>query len=156
MIYVMSDLHGAYEKYIKMLEKIKFSDDDTIYIIGDVIDRGKDSIKILQDMMCRFNVYPILGNHEVMALTVLKELMVEITNDNAENYLTESIMQSYIDWTFNGGNVTLQEFQKLSKEDKLDIIDYLEEFTPYETIDMNDKTYILVHAGLNNFRRCHW
>lgn len=151
MIYVMSDLHGAYEKYLEMLEKINFSDDDTLYVIGDVIDRGQDSIKILQDMMNRYNVYPILGNHELMAITVLKQLMVQITSDNAETYLTESIMQSYIDWTFNGGNTTLQEFQKLTNEQKYDIISYLEEFTPYETIDINDKTYILVHAGLNNF-----
>ncbi len=151
MIYVMSDLHGSYDKYIKMLEKIHFNDDDTLYIIGDVIDRGKDSIKILQDMMVRTNIYPILGNHEVMALSVLKHLMVEITSDNAENYLTEELMQSYIDWTFNGGNATIKEFKQLSKEEKWDIIDYLEEFSPYETLDINNKTFVLVHAGLNNF-----
>lgn len=153
MIYAISDIHGAYDKYIKMLEKIKFNDDDTLYVIGDVIDRGKDSIKILQDMMNRANVFPILGNHEIMALSVLKDLMVEVTDKNAESYLTEELMQSYIDWTFNGGNATIQEFKKLSKEEKWDIIDYLEEFTPYETIDINDKTFILVHAGLNNFSK---
>ena len=85
MIYAISDIHGAYDKYIKMLEKIKFNDDDTLYVIGDVIDRGKDSIKILQDMMNRANVFPILGNHEIMALSVLKDLMVEVTDKNAES-----------------------------------------------------------------------
>ena len=34
MIYAMSDLHGCYEKYIKLLEKIKFSNNDTLYILG--------------------------------------------------------------------------------------------------------------------------
>ena len=29
MIYVMSDIHGFYNKYIKMLEKIRFGRDDT-------------------------------------------------------------------------------------------------------------------------------
>jgi len=149
----MSDLHGQYDKYIKMLEKIKFNDDDVLYIIGDVIDRGPDSIKILQDMMLRPNVYPVLGNHELMALEVLRHLMVEVTQENAESYLTEEIMQAYIDWTFNGGNTTLQEFNHLSNDEKLDLIDYLNEFTPYETIDINDRTYILVHAGLNNFEK---
>ena len=28
MTYVMSDIHGMYEKYLKMLDVIKFSDDD--------------------------------------------------------------------------------------------------------------------------------
>jgi len=67
MSYVMSDLHGCYDKYMQMLEKIKFSDNDTLYILGDIIDRGDDGIKILLNMMNRNNTIPILGNHEYMA-----------------------------------------------------------------------------------------
>ena len=47
MTYVMSDIHGQYEKYAQMLEKISFSDEDTLYILGDVLDRGDHSMKIL-------------------------------------------------------------------------------------------------------------
>ena len=36
--YVMSDLHGCYEEFIKMLELIDFSDKDELYILGDVIE----------------------------------------------------------------------------------------------------------------------
>lgn len=39
MIYVISDIHGCYDKYIKMLEKIRFSSEDTLYVLGDVLDR---------------------------------------------------------------------------------------------------------------------
>ena len=45
-IYVLSDLHGHYNIFIKMLEKINFSDDDVLYILGDCCDRGPDSLKI--------------------------------------------------------------------------------------------------------------
>ena len=38
MQYVMSDIHGQYDKYLAMMDKIRFSDDDHLYIIGDVID----------------------------------------------------------------------------------------------------------------------
>ena len=62
--YVMSDIHGDYEGYLKILDKIKFSDSDVLYINGDVIDRGMGGIKILQHMMMHSNIYPILGNHE--------------------------------------------------------------------------------------------
>jgi len=41
-IYVLSDLHGHYNIFIKMLEKINFSDDDVLYILGDCCDRGPD------------------------------------------------------------------------------------------------------------------
>ena len=44
-IYVLSDLHGHYNIFIKMLEKINFSDDDVLYILGDCCDRGPDSLK---------------------------------------------------------------------------------------------------------------
>ena len=72
MIYVMSDIHGEYEKYKAMLEKINFTDDDVLYVLGDVIDRGPEPVKILADMSMRHNVYPVFGNHELMALDVLK------------------------------------------------------------------------------------
>lgn len=34
MLYAMSDLHGEYQKYLAMLEKIKFSQEDTLYLLG--------------------------------------------------------------------------------------------------------------------------
>ena len=34
MIYVMSDIHGMYEKYEKMLKQIDFSEKDTLYVLG--------------------------------------------------------------------------------------------------------------------------
>ena len=49
--YVISDIHGNYEKYRKMLQLINFNEEDILYILGDVIDRGEHGIKILQHMM---------------------------------------------------------------------------------------------------------
>ena len=61
MIYAMSDIHGCYEKYRDMLETIKFAADDTLYVLGDVLDRGPDGFKILLDMAARPNVVGLLG-----------------------------------------------------------------------------------------------
>ena len=41
VIYVLSDIHGMYDKYQQMLAKIDLKPEDTLYILGDVIDRGK-------------------------------------------------------------------------------------------------------------------
>lgn len=68
MIYVMSDIHGEYDRYKAMLEKIQFSDDDTMYIIGDVIDRKPGGVDILKDIVTRTNVKFLIGNHEQMML----------------------------------------------------------------------------------------
>ena len=151
MIYVMSDLHGCYKEYLKALEAINFNDNDELYILGDIVDRGSEPIKLLQDMMLRPNVFPIIGNHDYMALTVLKRLCVEITEENAESYLNENDLMNYAHWIKDGGNVTCEQFQKLSREEQHDIIDYLEEFTLYEEIHVNHRDYVLVHAGLNPF-----
>lgn len=88
MIYVMSDLHGNYDKYIEMLDLIHFSDKDTLYILGDVVDHGEDWLKILYGMIRRYNVYSILGNHEYIAIHCLKRLKNEITEESL-NELTE-------------------------------------------------------------------
>ena len=41
----MSDIHGCFDKYQKMLRRIDFAPEDTLYVLGDVIDRGPDGIK---------------------------------------------------------------------------------------------------------------
>ena len=40
MTYTVSDIHGCYDKYIKLLKKIDLGSDDTLYVLGDVIDRA--------------------------------------------------------------------------------------------------------------------
>ena len=52
MIYCMSDIHGELDRFKAMLDLINFSSDDTLYIIGDVIDRhpgGVEILKIIKD-----------------------------------------------------------------------------------------------------------
>ena len=49
--YVMSDLHGSYDGYISILEQINFSNEDILYVDGDVIDRGRDGLKIILDVL---------------------------------------------------------------------------------------------------------
>lgn len=151
MIYVMSDVHGCYDKYKAMLEKISFSRNDTLYILGDIIDRGEDGIKILLDMMNRPNVLPILGNHELMAYSVLKRLNVEITEDNCSSQLDYNTMKAWQEWMSNGGAPTQREFTILNHAKRERILNYLENFSLYEGVSANGKDFVLVHTGLTNF-----
>lgn len=149
-MYVMSDLHGQYEAYIKMLEKIDFSEDDTLYILGDIVDRGPNPIKILKDMMQRPNVISLVGNHEIMMCECCKFLLKEITEENIDE-LDDEMLEGYLNWQENGGNTTVKEFQMLTKEERQQVLDYLMEFEAYEELEVNGKALILVHAGLYNF-----
>ncbi len=150
MTYCMADIHGNYEGYKKMLEKINFSENDTLYVLGDVIDRGRGGIKILQDMMMRCNVFPLVGNHEYMAIHCMKFLIKENTVENLK-YIDENIIRGFMEWQNVGGQPTIDEFHKLNLEEKQDIIDYIEEFNLYEEVRVNGKDYVMVHAGLCNF-----
>lgn len=147
----MSDLHGCYDQYIKMLKKIQFSESDELYILGDVIDRGKEPIKILLDMAARDNVYAILGNHELLALSVLPALLKEITHQNATDGMSEQDIERLLFWQGEGGNTTLEKLQKLSPDERNYLLEYLREFMLYDKIQVGKNTFILVHAGLGNF-----
>ena len=54
MYYVCSDIHGRYDRYLIIFDIV--TPDDTLYILGDVIDRHSGSLKILQDIMKRENI----------------------------------------------------------------------------------------------------
>lgn len=152
MIYVMSDIHGMYDKYIEMLELINLREHDSLYILGDIVDRGLHPMKILQDMMKRPNVFGIFGNHELMMAECFNIITQEITNELLDNFDEEALIK-LSDWMNNGAFQTIQELKKLSEEERKDIIEYLMEFTAYEEVTVNGKDYLLVHAGLGDFSR---
>lgn len=148
--YVMSDLHGNYEAYKKMLEMIEFTDSDMLYILGDVLDRGPNPIKIVLDLMQRFNVEVIAGNHCVMAWDCLDFLMQEITDESVDA-VNEETIGKLLEWQQNGAQSTIDEFHKCDKETQKAIVDFISDFEMYDEIEVNGKTFILVHAGLGNF-----
>ena len=138
MTYVISDIHGCYDKYIKMLDLINFSDGDTLYVLGDVIDRGPDGIKILFDMMKRKNVIPIIGNHESMALGVMRI---------SSNGLTDvSFKNAYITWMYNGGEPTLKAFMSLDAAQRRQIRSYIDTFMIYATVTFGGRNFHLSHT----------
>ena len=151
MRYIVSDIHGCYKEYKALLEKIAFSDADELYVLGDAMDRGTEPIKVIRDMMNRSNVFYIIGNHDYMMLSALKKLMVEVTEENYDNHLDEDDVMTYLHWIWDGGEVTAEQFGKLTTEEKMDILNYLKEASVYEVLEEKEKTYILVHAGLNSF-----
>ncbi len=150
MIYVISDLHGRFDRYQQMLEVIKFTLDDTLYVLGDVIDRGPDGIKILQDMMFRPNIFPLLGNHEFTAAICLPWLMQEVT-DQSLNALDGTQIAALSEWIANGGGVTLRSLKGLATEEREEILEYFREMELFAEVETNGRSFVLTHSGLSNF-----
>ena len=71
MIYVLSDIHGNLKRFESIMKQINLQPDDTLYILGDVVDRNPDGIKILRKLMKMPNVKMLIGNHEYMMLKAI-------------------------------------------------------------------------------------
>ena len=151
MQYAVSDIHGCYDKYIQLLRRLDLKDSDTLYVLGDMIDRGPDGLKILLDMSMRPNIVPFLGNHEYAALTCLPWLVEELTEENTEPDVLLWRLKSVHGWMSAGGDKTVAAFRRLSPDVRQDVLDILEDLTVYEETEAGGREFVLVHAGLGGF-----
>lgn len=72
MTYVLSDIHGNSRRFQSILSQIDLQPEDTLYILGDIIDRFPDGGRLLRQIMKMSNVKVLLGNHELMMLDALR------------------------------------------------------------------------------------
>lgn len=150
MIYVTADLHGIHPKEMQnLLASAKFSGDDFLFILGDVIDRGTYGAELLSWLTQQPNMSLILGNHEAMLLSCAF-LFADVNEQNLDT-LTVNSMELVQNWIDNGGKPTMAGFQKLLKQDPelvTGILEYLQDCPLYEEVEAGGKKYVLVHAGL--------
>lgn len=68
--YVIGDLHGSYDAFNRLLDEIHFSPTcDQIYLVGDLINRGENSLALIRQLMADTDsFYPVLGNHDLSFL----------------------------------------------------------------------------------------
>ena len=148
--YVLSDIHGEYNKFLDILKQINLKDEDTLYVLGDVLDRGPHPIKTLLKLMEMPNVICIVGNHELMAVECLSFMMQEIT-DQSILTLNREMLDNLLTWEHNGCKTTLDEFRQLDREMQKEVLEFIRDFQVYEELTVDGREYWLVHAGLGNF-----
>lgn len=149
MIYTVSDIHGNYGKYKKMLKTIKFSPEDTLYVLGDVIDRGGAGFTIMLDMAQRSNVVNLLGNHEAMAMKALPGILRTAETDGIG--MNKEEKQAMELWFWNGGELSLADFLWLDDEQEKIVWEYMKAMPLYKELEVNGRKFILLHGGLENF-----
>ena len=126
MIYVMSDIHGGYDKFKEVLKQINLQKEDLLYVLGDVVDRGPHPMEILLKMMEMQNVIPIAGNHELMALKCLRFLNGEITDESIDD-LEKEMLDDLMMWQMNGSKSTIDEYRRLTPDMRQEVMEYLTE-----------------------------
>ncbi len=133
--WAITDIHGCANTFAALLRRINFAREDTLFLLGDYIDRGPHSKQVL-DLIFELreaghHVECLLGNHDWVLLHALDE------PDTEEAYNWKSRF---------GGKATLRSFGAATEQDipakyiaLLESMDYYREY----------KDLILVHAGLN-------
>ena len=84
MIYVMSDIHGNEKRFNSIMKQINLQECDTLYVLGDVVDRYYGGIRILRTLMKMPNVKMLLGNHEYMMLNAI-DASSKISSEEVKN-----------------------------------------------------------------------
>lgn len=126
LIYCIGDLHGRYDLFQEALKKIDFNSKvDKIYLLGDLIDRGKESVEILNYCIKhKDSVYAVKGNHEEYFISNIKFWDEVMYDDNMKNLILDlvkcysrklyNLIGSYIEKHFNYCT-DLEEIRTLKK-----------------------------------------
>ena len=137
MHYVLSDIHGNEKNFDSILKQICLQPEDTLWVLGDVVDRHPGGVRILRRLMAMANVKVILGNHEYMMLRALGEPYDDNYDDGG----------ALAHWYRNGGDVTHACLKRIRKTTRREILDYLHALPLCADVWVNGTHYKLVHAA---------
>ena len=57
----IGDIHGCYQEFTELLERLELTKDDQLILLGDLVNRGPDSSKVIE--LARANrAISLLGN----------------------------------------------------------------------------------------------
>ncbi|MDR0368945.1 MAG: serine/threonine protein phosphatase [Bacteroidales bacterium] len=143
--WVVGDIHGCYLTLRRLLEdKIQLSKSDTVFLLGDIIDRGprtKETLDYIIDLQQQgFVIHPIRGNHE--------ERLIHLYYRKWQRFEFLRFLKTgkYYLWIQCGGKQTLDSFKvKTYRNIPYHYIQWLEALPYYHEVD----DFIIVHAGLD-------
>ena len=131
MTYIISDIHGNILRYRSLMSRIGLTEEDHLYVLGDITDRFPDGVTILQELMQMPNCTVLRGNHDTMFL----DAVTKCGRDDFEL------------WYSNGGQVTYKAFRRLPEAERNKIIEFIQNMPISMTIEVNGKEYILAHGS---------
>lgn len=143
MDYVVSDIHGNFNRLKRLLKHINFTEDDTLIVNGDILDRGPQVLEVVDFVYSLPNVELIIGNHEFMFMQAYESGRLLEFVDKKYKYGNEAIDL----WLLNGGGETIDKLVKYSleeKENKFEKLYYFFKDRPYYIARGNN---IISHTG---------
>ena len=149
MTYVIANPCGNLEKFQSLLSKIRFSERDTLYVIGNLVDYGPDPIGLVEELSYSPNIYPVAGARDFLAARLLSGFeKMSAGEAPAPDFVAEMS-----DWVRDGGMPTMAGYRALDADGREGVLDYLGEMALYEEITTEGKKFVLVYAGIAGFEK---
>lgn len=137
-LYSISDIHGCYDEFCSLLNKLNLQKNDTLILMGDYVDRGPKSKEVIDKIISlkeQCSVITLKGNHE--------DMMYQALTTNSDRDVSI--------WINNGGYQTLASYGKVTEllslnelpQNLKDHLKFIESLKLYYETD----THIFVHAS---------
>lgn len=99
-LYCIGDLQGCHAPFQRLLDKLAFSPSrDTLYILGDLVNRGPGSLEVLRSLSKLGDAaHCLLGNHDLHLLAVWQGVRKPGRSDTVQDILDAADSQALLDW----------------------------------------------------------
>jgi len=129
--FVIGDIHGNYKPMTELFMKVRFDyENDLLISLGDVVDRGLEPIRVVDELMKLRNFIYIFGNHDYWCFEYLK-----------------SGIRS-VDWLFQGGQSTIDDYTHHPDA----VARHMDFYASAKLFYIDHKNRLFVHAGYDCFR----
>lgn len=170
---IYGDIHGCYDEFISLRNKINISKEDIEICVGDVITKGYNSIKVL-DFLIENGIKSVLGNHEDKLLRYLYHEKQNYNNpiklNRDEKNIISNLNNKHLSYLqkiplyLKIGNITIVhgglqndiDLNNISSKDKQKILrvrylDKNQNFISYGKEDKNSVFWSDVYTGKEGF-----
>lgn len=162
--YVMSDIHGCFDIFLQMLERIEFGNADRLILAGDYVDRGTQNLQMLRWLEdCPGNVVALRGNHDEefaanVSLMAEVDRKAELQTDGGSNEEAKALYDSVkyalqktnpeaaVFFDYYGGIRQMLE-QKATMRELMQWSQMIQSMPYYYKTEIHGRTCIIVHAG---------
>lgn len=152
-IIFVSDIHGDISSFKEGLKKVNFTDDDYLFIIGDIIEKGDlgknlETLRYVMELSKNDNVFPMSGNCDEVFRFILpkdqNEKLLKYINEKKKSILTDIAIENNIPISYD---MDVDKFKEMIMNKYPEFYEFIDSLT--DLIIINNEI-VLVHGGIDD------
>ena len=147
-IYAVGDIQGSYKEFRKLLDLINFDSKDKLWLVGDIVNRGPDSLLLLRFLRTISDaVVTVLGNHDLHLLMVAEGCAKVQPGDTLQDILNAPDRDELLHWLRH------QRLLHISDEYVMVHAGLLPSWSVALAVQLAQEVEFLLHDNQKNFRK---